>query len=91
MRLLLISAALALTPGVAAGQPIAAAAPTVPAFSTLTAEQWRADLRFMAAEMERRHAQSLSPRLRRERFAAAVADLDARIPSLQRQSRSSSG
>jgi tetratricopeptide (TPR) repeat protein len=49
----------------------------------LSAEQWRDDLRFMAAEMERRHA-NLYHSVSRERFAAAVADLDARIPRLQR-------
>ena len=49
----------------------------------LSAEQWREDLRFMAAEMERRHA-NLFHTVPRERFAAAVADLDRRIPSLHR-------
>jgi len=60
----------------------AAIAPA-PAPAVLTAEQWRADLAFMAAEMERRHA-NLYHEISRERFAAAVADLDSRIPRLQR-------
>lgn len=49
----------------------------------LTAEQWREDLAFMAAEMKRRHA-NLYHSVSRERFEAAVADLHARIPTLQR-------
>ncbi len=49
----------------------------------LTAEQWRDDLRFMAAEMDHRHL-NLYHSVSRETFAAAVADLDARIPRLQR-------
>jgi hypothetical protein len=49
----------------------------------LTAEQWREDLRFMAAEMKTRHA-NLYHRVTQARFDKAVADLDARIPSLQR-------
>ena len=66
--------------------PVSAQAPVppVPAVpAELTAEQWREDLRFMAAEMERRHA-NLYHSVSRERFAAAVADLHARIPALQR-------
>lgn len=66
-------------PAQPAAPPAAAAAP-LPA---LTAEQWREDLRFMAAEMERRHA-NLFHKVSRERFAAAVADLDRRIPALER-------
>jgi tetratricopeptide (TPR) repeat protein len=49
----------------------------------LTAAQWREDLRFMAAEMQRRH-KNLYHDVSKERFAAAVAELDARIPSLRR-------
>ena len=49
----------------------------------LTSEQWREDLAFMAAEMRRRHA-DLYHSVSREAFEAAVADLHARIPSLQR-------
>jgi tetratricopeptide (TPR) repeat protein len=55
--------------------------PAAPA--ELTAQQWREDLRFMAAEMERRH-KNLFHTVSRDRFLAAVADLDRRIPSLQR-------
>lgn len=50
---------------------------------TLTPAQWRADLRFMAAQMEKRHA-DLYHNISRKDFAAAVADLDRRIPTLQR-------
>ena len=49
----------------------------------LTPEQWRADVRVMALELERRH-KNLYHTVTRERFAAAVADLDARIPALER-------
>lgn len=51
--------------------------------TSLSTAQWRADLRFMAQEMERRH-KNLYHTVSRERFAAAVADLDARIPTIQR-------
>jgi hypothetical protein len=57
-----------------------AAAPVVP---QLTAEQWREDLRFMAAEMEQRH-KNLYHSVSREAFKAAVDDLHARIPTLAR-------
>lgn len=71
----------------AVSPPAAAQAPAAPAAQSpaaeMTAAQWREDLRFMAAEMERRHA-NLYHSVSRERFAAAVADLDARIPTLQR-------
>ena len=49
----------------------------------LTADQWRADLKFMSEEMQRRH-KNLYHTTTPEKFAAAVADLDARIPTLQR-------
>ncbi|HEX8124087.1 MAG TPA: hypothetical protein VF548_00730 [Allosphingosinicella sp.] len=49
----------------------------------LTAEQWREDLRFMAAEMERRH-KNLFHTVSRADFETAVANLEQRIPSLQR-------
>src|SRR5690242_9185798 len=49
----------------------------------LSADQWREDLRFMVAEMERRHA-NLYHTVSREAFAKAVAELDARIPTLRR-------
>ncbi|HEX8256505.1 MAG TPA: hypothetical protein VF589_02630 [Allosphingosinicella sp.] len=83
MRTLILGAtALAL----AAAMPTQASA-SAPAqagrVANLTAEQWRADLAFMAAEMERRH-KNLYHEVSRERFAAAVADLHARIPTLRR-------
>jgi len=68
-------------------QPLSAQTPAPPApaaeIPSLDAEQWREDLRFMVAEMERRHA-NLYHSVSREAFAAAVADLHARIPVLQR-------
>jgi hypothetical protein len=64
---------------------VAQAAPAAAAVepAQLSAEQWREDLAFMAAEMKRRHA-NLYHSVSRERVDAAVADLDARIPRLQR-------
>ncbi|MGH9578366.1 MAG: hypothetical protein ACRD3R_13080, partial [Terriglobales bacterium] len=53
------------------------------AATALTAEQWREDLRFFARELPRRHT-NLFFKTPREQFEAAVAKLDARIPSLQR-------
>ncbi len=47
------------------------------------ASRWRDDLHFMAREMERTH-KNLYHSISREDFAARVAALDARIPSLQR-------
>ncbi len=74
--------AAAATPDASEAQPVAA--PLAPApIPQLTAEQWREDLRFMVAEMERRH-RNLYHSVSREAFAAAVADLDRRIPRLQR-------
>ena len=80
-NLLLRAAALALC----LAQPALAQTPPAPAAAvrTPTAEQWRDDLRFMAREMERRH-KNLYHSVSRETFVAAVADLDARIPSLRR-------
>ncbi|MBA3578335.1 MAG: hypothetical protein H0W39_12140 [Sphingomonas sp.] len=49
----------------------------------LSAEQWREDLAFMAAEMKRRHA-NLHHSVSSQEFEAAVADLHARIPVMQR-------
>jgi hypothetical protein len=64
--------------------PVRAQAPaTAQASPPLTAEQWREDLRFLAAELERRHANAFHT-ISRERFAAAVAELDSKIPALQR-------
>jgi hypothetical protein len=50
---------------------------------TEEARAWREDLRVMAKEMERRH-RNLFHTMTREQFEAAVAALDARIPSLER-------
>lgn len=58
-------------------------APAAVAPAELTAEQWREDLRFMAAEMERRH-KNLFHSVSRADFNAAIADLDRRIPTLKR-------
>jgi hypothetical protein len=44
-------------------------------------DAWRADLRFLAEELPRRHA-NLFHTMTRDQFEAAVAALDARIPSL---------
>lgn len=45
------------------------------------AEKWRADLRFMAGEMPKRH-KDLFHQMTREQFETAVKNLDARIPQL---------
>ncbi len=65
-----------------AGAQAAAATPAAPVYN-LTADQWRADLKFMSDEMQRRH-KNLYHDISGDQFAAAVSDLDARIPSLQR-------
>lgn len=49
---------------------------------TLTKEQWRQDLRFLAKELPRRHKNAFHT-VSRDAFEKAVADLDAAIPSLQ--------
>jgi tetratricopeptide (TPR) repeat protein len=49
----------------------------------LTPAQWREDLHFMADEMKARHS-NLYHQVSKARFDSAVADLDARIPQLQR-------
>ena len=66
---------------ICASSPLAAAEPPKPA--ELTAEQWREDLRFTVTEFKARHPNPYH-RASREVFEAAVADLDRRIPSLQR-------
>ncbi|HZG46967.1 MAG TPA: amidohydrolase family protein [Allosphingosinicella sp.] len=66
--------------GLLSGAERIAAEPVIP---QLTAEQWREDLRFMATEMEQRH-KNLYHSVSREAFKAAVDDLYARIPTLQR-------
>jgi hypothetical protein len=54
-----------------------------PAPAPMTAEQWREDLRFMAAQMKARHP-NLYHQVSKADFDAALADLDRRIPQLQR-------
>src|SRR5215470_4871167 len=44
-------------------------------------EQWRADLRYLAEELPRRH-KNLFAAMTREQFEQAVKRLDERIPSL---------
>ncbi|HVE60093.1 MAG TPA: S41 family peptidase, partial [Pyrinomonadaceae bacterium] len=46
-------------------------------------EKWREDLRFMAQEMPKRH-KDMFHRITREQFEAAIKNLDARIPNLER-------
>jgi|CXWL01.1.fsa_nt_gi tetratricopeptide (TPR) repeat protein len=48
---------------------------------SLTAAQWREDLRYLAAELPKRH-KNLFHTMPRAQFEKAVADLDAKIPSL---------
>ena len=57
--------------------------PSVAAKQRDHTQAWREDLRFFTAEMQRRH-RNLYHTVSPEAFARAVADLDARIPSLQR-------
>jgi hypothetical protein len=49
---------------------------------TLTKEQWRQDLKYLAKELPRRHKNAFHT-VSREAFERAVAELDAAIPSLQ--------
>jgi hypothetical protein len=58
-------------------------APALAQRPQLTSEQWRADLRYLATESVRRHKNAFHS-VSRPAFDSAVADLDARIPSLQR-------
>lgn len=53
-----------------------------PAPLSLTKEQWREDLRYLAKELPRRHKNAFHS-LTKERFEAAVNELDAAIPSLE--------
>ena len=55
---------------------------TAPPAKTET-EEWREDLRFMAAEMPKYH-KNLFHQMTREQFDAAIRTLDERIPSLAR-------
>lgn len=52
-----------------------------PPLSAAEVERWRQDLRFLAAEMPRRH-QNLFHAMTREQFEAAVKLLDEKIPTL---------
>jgi hypothetical protein len=85
MKSLLLRAvplALCLTLSVPASTQTRPAALTVQPMQ-LTARQWREDLAFIVAEMKQRHP-NLYHTMDRDRFDAAVADLDARIPGMQR-------
>jgi tetratricopeptide (TPR) repeat protein len=57
--------------------------PSSPPLTRAEAARWREDLRFMAAEMPRRH-RNLFHSMSRTDFARAVRRLDARIPTLRR-------
>ena len=59
------------------GPPSAVVRPVL----TLSADQWREDLRFLAEELPRRHKNAFH-RVSREQFERAVADLNDRIPTL---------
>lgn len=59
----------------------ASAQPPPPAPATLTAQQWRADLAFLARTLPERHPKPFT-KVTREQWLAAVGRLDARIPSL---------
>jgi hypothetical protein len=51
-------------------------------FSSLTKDQWREDLKFLARELPRRHKNAFHT-ISKEQFEKAAAELDAAIPSLQ--------
>jgi hypothetical protein len=55
-----------------------------PSVDTLTSAEWREDLHFMAAEIARLH-RNVYHQVTRQQFDSAVADLDARIPTLSRE------
>jgi tetratricopeptide (TPR) repeat protein len=55
--------------------------PQSPSVQSLTSEQWREDLRFLAAEMPKRH-KNLFHTMSREQFEKAVKDLEVKIPNL---------
>jgi hypothetical protein len=56
---------------------------SLPPLTRAEAARWREDLRFMAAEMPRRH-RNLFHSMSRTEFARAARRLDARIPTLRR-------
>ena len=78
MRLQLFALALAGTISIAAAAQTATGSP-----KTLSAEQWREDLRFMMREIEGRHANPYH-HVSKAALGEAAADLDARIPNLER-------
>lgn len=51
--------------------------------SQLTAQQWQSDLQYLAKELPRRHKNAFHT-VSREQFEKSIADLNARIPNLQR-------
>lgn len=75
--------AMCLAPPVLARPALSVAPAPASVLADPTPAQWREDLRFMAREMERRH-KNLYHSVSREAFAAAVADLEARLPRLER-------
>jgi len=81
MRPLLAAVLLSLPLATSAGlaQPAAPPAPPAPA-PGLTAQQWRADLAFLAKTLPARHPKPFT-RVTREQWLAAVGRLDAQIPS----------
>ena len=52
--------------------------------ATMSAEEWRADLRYMSAQLRTTH-KNLFHAVSEATFDSAVASLDARIPSLRRE------
>ena len=62
--------------------PLRTTAQTTAKAPVITKSQWRADLRYFATELPRRH-KNLYHATSQEQFARAVAELDAAIPSLQ--------
>jgi site-specific recombinase XerD len=50
--------------------------------TAMTKEQWRQDLQYFARELPKRHKNAFH-NVTREDFERMVAELDARIPSLQ--------
>jgi hypothetical protein len=55
---------------------------TVGSDESLTKEQWRQDLQYLAKELPRRHKNAFHS-VSKEQFEGVVAELDAAIPSLQ--------
>jgi hypothetical protein len=80
-RVLIAAFALALASAPNAGT--AQQAPAVPQvdLAGVSADQWRADLRYLAEQMPKVHV-NLYHTMTREQLDAGVADLDRRIPSL---------